>query len=483
MDKFTKIVATLGPKSDSLEIISALSNAGMNVCRLNFSHGSYEYFDNLISNIRKSNPNLGILLDTKGPEIRSGSVGDKDLFLEDGQKVILSTKELNSDLTNIVIQYEKLHDLNVGDRVLIDDGLIETKVINILDVGLEVEVLNGGILGSNKTICIQGHDVELEFLSQKDKEDLLYGLKQDVDFIAASFVRTAADVLELKTFLEENIPEGRVLPLIISKIEHPKAVENIDDIIEHSDGIMVARGDLGVEVPLELVPKYQQEIIQKSNDAGKPVIVATQMLESMKSNPRPTRAEASDVAHAILHGADAVMLSGETASGKYPVKSVQTMANIAKTYEQEVVVRIEDEYLAPHEESQNSISKYITKAAADAAKKLGARAIIVPTESGYSARQISRFRPHVPIYALTQNCSVARQLQLTRGVFPFCEKFDVNSVNKLITFSVLRVYQRNLISQNDRIVITSGHILQEPGHTNILEIFRVKHILERSNIE
>lgn len=478
MDKFTKIVATLGPKSDSIKIISSLKKAGMDVCRLNFSHGNYEYFTKLISNIRDVDPNLGILLDTKGPEIRSGAL-EEDLLLEGGEKLFFTNKKLKLNSKNIILNYKNLMELKIGNIILIDDGLIETRVTQIYKDCIEVEVLNGGVLGSNKTVSIQGHDVNINFLSKKDKEDLIFGLENNVDFIAASFVRTREDVVELKKFLIKNSSKDKILPLIISKIEHPKAVKNIDEIIEESDGIMVARGDLGVEVPLELVPKYQQQIITKCNEVGKPVIVATQMLESMKDNPRPTRAEASDVAHAILHGADAVMLSGETASGKYPEKSVQTMSNIAKTYEQEVIVKLEDEYLAPHEESNNSISKYITGAAADAAKKLGARAIIVPTESGYSARQISRFRPHIPIYALTQNSTITRQLQLTRGVFSFCEDFNVKTVDELINFSVLKTFENGLISNNDRVIITSGHILQEPGHTNILQIFRVKHILDR----
>lgn len=478
MKKFTKIIATLGPQSDTIEKISALNNAGMNICRLNFSHGNYDYFKQIIKNIREVDSNLGILLDTKGPEIRTQKLLNNELFLEENEKIIFTNKELKSDIKYLIIHYEKIMEVPLGSKILLDDGLIETKVINILDVGLEVEVLNSGILGSSKTVSIQDYDVHLEFLSNKDKEDLLFGLKNNVDFIAASFVRNSENILELKSYLKKHLKKSQVMPFIIAKIEHPRAVENIDSILEVSDGIMIARGDLGVELPLELVPGYQQEIIQKANFLGKPVIVATQMLESMKTNPRPTRAEVSDVAHAILLGADALMLSGETASGKYPVKSLQTMSKIALTYETKSIINFENVYLES-DESFVSISKYITRSAADAAKKLSAKAIIVPTESGYSARQVSKFRPQVPIYALTENETISRQLQLSRGVFPFFEVSTAKNVVELIKMSVLSIYNKKLISKEDTIVITSGHILKEPGHTSILEIFRVKNFFEK----
>ncbi len=476
MDKSTKIVATLGPVSDSKEMIENLFKSGMDVARLNFSHGDYSYFERVINTIREVDDNIGILLDTKGPEIRSGKIAEGETLLEQGKELILTREEIEGDDSRVTVFYDKLEDLTPGVKVLVDDGLIELEVLENENGEVKTLVLNGGILGSKKTISIQGYSVEIDFLSQKDKDDLLFGIEKDVDFVAASFVRTPEDVKELKTFLSEN---GGSDISIISKIEHPQAVENIDEIIKLSNGIMVARGDLGVEVPLHKVPEIQEQIVRKCNFAGKPVIVATQMLESMKSNPRPTRAEVSDVAQAILQGTDAIMLSGETASGKYPQKAVKMMSEIAKTYDPILVKKalIRNEHYFNN--VKHSISTFITKAAYEAASQVEVNALVVPTESGFSARQVSKFKPRVPIYALGHTKKVVRQLNLSWGVKALEIDIHYKHTNDLVYKAVLKCYDSDLIVKEDKVVITAGHVLREAGHTNILEIFKVGHILDK----
>ncbi|MEZ4210112.1 MAG: pyruvate kinase [Patescibacteria group bacterium] len=475
--KFTKIVATLGPASDSKEVIEKLYQAGMNVARLNFSHGEYSYFTNLIQIIRSVSPEIAILLDTKGPEVRTGKVENDELPLTTDQTLTLTNQEVLGNEDILQIKYEHLNRINVGDFVLIDDGLIETEVIEKDEDNLIVKVLNDGLLGNNKTVSVHGHNVEIPFLSTKDKEDIKFGIEQGVDFIAASFVRTPSELDELNQYIKDLGGEAKV----ISKIEHPEAVDNIIDIIDKSYGIMVARGDLGVEIPLEQVPDVQYQIIKLCNQVGKPVIVATQMLESMKSNPRPTRAEVSDVAQAILEGADAVMLSGETASGKYPEKAVATMATIAHTYDTKTKNRVTQDSEIDYDTIKHPISTFVTKSAYHAAKSLNTSAILVPTESGFSARQVSRFKPHCPIYALTPNQHTLRILQLSWGVFPMLNQEDHASSRAMKAAFVKRCFDQSLIKLEDKVVLTSGYIYKEAGHTNILEIYEVKNALEGMN--
>lgn len=470
----TKIIATIGPASDSVQKIQEMYNAGMRIARLNFSHGNYEYFKKVISNIRKVNDEIAIMLDTKGPEIRSGNVENGEIEFNDNDKLILTKKEIIGNKTKLTINYTHLEELKKGDRVLIDDGLIECEVISNLNKEITVKVLNGGKLGSKKTVSLRGHNAKIAFLSKKDKEDIQFAIDNNLDFIAASFVRTAKDVKDIRNLLDKQNSIIRV----ISKIEHWEALKNIDEIIEVSQGIMVARGDLAVEIPMEKVPKIQTQIIKHCNEMGKPVIVATQMLESMKSNPRPTRAEISDVARAILEGADAIMLSGETASGKYPIQAIKVMASIAKEYDNSVQNVILDNKHSEKELLKNSISMFVTKAAYLASQSLNTSAILTPTESGFTARKVSRFKPKCPIYAPTHSKTVMRQLQLSWSVYPiFIDKY-FKDLDEMIKVNVTYLYNKKLIKKSDKIVITAGHKLAESGHTNMIEIYRVDSIID-----
>lgn len=469
----TKIIATIGPASDSVKTISQMYEAGMRVARLNFSHGDYEYFTKLVNNIRKVSPEIAILLDTKGPEIRSGEVENGMIELSDEDKLVLTNKVVMGDNKTLTINYADLDKLKKGDIILIDDGLIETQVVSVKKGDLHVKVLNGGKLGSKKTCSLKGHSPKLTFLSKKDKDDINFAIKNDFDFIAASFVRTAEDVKSIKKLLDKNKSKIK----IISKVEHWEAIDNLTDICTVSNGIMVARGDLGVEIPMEQVPGVQKDLIRICNELGKPVIVATQMLESMKDNPRPTRAEISDVAQAILDGTDAVMLSGETAGGKYPVKSVAMMASIAKEYEHKNTVTIMDSLHTEHELVNNSISLFITKAAAQASVDLPKSVIITPTESGYSARKVSRFKPKVPIFAMTRDMTTLRQLNLSWGVKPFLALKKYKNLDEMM-YEVVKFCDKNkLLKGYEKAIITSGHALIK-GHTNKLEIYKIDKVLK-----
>lgn len=470
----TKIVATIGPAYDDEKTISEMYKAGMRVARLNFSHGNHEYFKKLIKNIRKVSNEIAIMLDTKGPEIRSGKVQDNEIELSDNDDLIITSDDVLGTKEILTINYKSLDKLKKGNHILIDDGLIELEVVKPVENGLKVKVLNGGKLKSNKTVSLRGHNIEIEFLSKKDKEDIEFGIENNLDFVAASFVRTKKDVMEIREFLNKRNSKMR----LISKIEHWEALDNIDEIILNSQAIMVARGDLGVEMPMEKVPKAQTEMIRKCNELGKPVIVATQMLESMTNNPRPTRAEISDVANAILEGTDAIMLSGETANGKYPIKAVKMMQTIAKEYESSVETQILDNLHSIEEKRKNTISMFVTKAAASASKEIGAKVIITPTESGYTARKVSRFKPKVPILAVTRDMTILRQLQLSWGVFPFQFSKKHKTVDKQVYDIINFFYKNKLISKEDKVVITLGHTIAQSGHTNTLEIYKVETVLK-----
>lgn len=470
----TKIIATIGPASDSEQKIQEMYNAGMRVARLNFSHGNYEYFKKVISNIRKVNDEIAIMLDTKGPEIRSGELEGGEIELFDNDKLTLTKKQIIGNKSKITVNYTHLEQLKKGDKVLIDDGLIECEVISSENQEVIVKVLNGGKLGSKKTVSLRGHNAKIAFLSKKDKEDIQFAIDNDLDFIAASFVRTAKDVRDIRYMLEKQ----KSIIRVISKIEHWEALENIDEIIEVSQGVMVARGDLAVEIPMEKVPKIQSQIIKHCNEMGKPVIVATQMLESMKSNPRPTRAEVSDVARAILEGADAIMLSGETASGKYPIKAVKMMGEIAKEYDKDVKNTILDNKHSEKELKLNSVSMFVTKAAFLASEALNTAAILTPTESGFTARKVSRFKPRCPIYASTHSKTVMRQLQLSWGVYPMFTKKHYVNLDEMINENITEIYNKKLVKKSDKVVITAGHKLAEAGHTNIMEIYKVEVVID-----
>lgn len=476
MEKFTKIVATIGPASDSRSMIEKLRKSGMDVARLNFSHGDHDYFKKVINTIRSVDEDIAIMLDTKGPEIRTGDVKGGSIELVEGVSIKLTDSPVLGDPEKLTIHYPKLGTLNVGNTILIDDGLIELEVIDKRKGHLVAEVRNGGVLGSRKTVSIKGHDVDIPFLSEKDKEDIIFGINENLSLVAASFVRRKEDVVQLRNFLERYSSKIK----IISKIEHWNAVENIQEIIEASDGIMVARGDLGVEVSLEKVPRIQEEIIRACNEVGKPVIVATQMLESMKENPRPTRAEVSDVAQAILQGADAIMLSGETADGKYPVQAVKMFAKIANEYDKKVETDLDKKEFPKRAVTRDTIALFVTKAAYLSSETLGTRAILTPTETGFTARMVSRFRPRCPILAITPDITVFRQLQLSWGVVPMLEIRRYTNLDDMVDDLVKKGYKRGLIGEDDRVVITAGYKLSEKGHTNLIEIYFVRDILERN---
>lgn len=468
MHKSTKIVATIGPATDKKEMIQSLYNSGMNVARLNFSHGNHEYFEEVIKRIRSVSDKIAILLDTKGPEIRTGMTkDDRPIFLAEGNELILKNDKSIVDEKTLVISYKKIDQLKKGNVLAIDDGLIETEVIKKTKDQILLRVLNSGVLGSRKTVSIQGHNVEIPFLSKKDKEDIKFGIEHGVDFIAASFVREANEVEELKKIIKK----ANKIIRVISKIEHPRAIENVDEIIDVSHGIMVARGDLGVEMPLSQLPRLQKKIIHRCNELGRPVIVATQMLESMKSNPRPTRAEVADVAQAIMDGADAVMLSGETANGKYPVEAVKMMANVAKEYDLLVRKNISDLFHCEEEMKNNGITIFITSAAAQAAKRVNAKAILTPTESGYTPRKVSRFKPRCPIYAMTPDPVVARQLQLSWGVQPILIPERQATLKQMQKALMNVCFENGFIKENDKVVMAYGNSLYKKGSTNNLKVF------------
>ena len=469
--KKTKIVCTIGPKSESKEMLTNLVNAGMNVMRLNFSHGNYEEHGERIKTMREVNQETGarvaILLDTKGPEIRTIKLEDgKDVTLEAGQEFTITTDKSVIGNKNIVaVTYEGIaNDLESGDTVLVDDGLIELTVKSVSDKEVKCLVNNTGELGENKGINLPGTSVQLPALSEKDKGDLKFGCEQKVDFVAASFIRKADDVREVRRVLDDNGGEDIK---IISKIENQEGVDNFDEILELSDGIMVARGDLGVEIPVEEVPFAQKMMIDKCNEIGKMVITATQMLDSMIKNPRPTRAEAGDVANAIIDGTDAVMLSGETAKGSYPVESVEIMAQIAEKTDSMIPAYDMDF------EGEISITEAVAKGTVDAAEVLNAKLIAVGTQSGRSARALRKYFPTAHILALTNNTKAANQLALSRGVESFVGK-NVMTLDEFYAVVEQEAVSKGLAKAGDIIVATCGEEVFKVGTTNSFKVIVVK---------
>lgn len=469
----TKIVATLGPASSSVEIIKELAEAGVNVFRLNFSHGTHETHFEVLENIRASKAKAAIMLDTKGPEIRTGLV-EEEVELEKGQELILTTREIVGNKERLSISYANLpREVEKGALILLADGLVELEVLNTTEEEIHCRVLNNGRIGSRKGVNLPGTRLNLPALTEKDKEDIKFGIRQDVDFIAASFIRKAEDVLAIRKILEDGDSGAH----IIAKIENQEGIENIDEIIEVADGIMVARGDMGVEIATEKVPMIQKEIIEKCNEAGKPVITATQMLESMIRNPRPTRAEASDVANAILDGTDATMLSGETAAGSFPVASVKTMASIAGETERSFPYR-EKIYDWGLQENLGTVTDSISYATCATAEGLGAAAIITATRSGYTARMVSKYRPRAPIIAATPNAQVLKQLYLSWGVYPISVE-STEDTDAMIESSVQGALLSNLIQSGDLVVITAGTPVGIKGTTNLLKVHTAGQILAR----
>ncbi|MBB6732627.1 pyruvate kinase [Cohnella zeiphila] len=474
----TKIVCTIGPASESLENTKKLIQSGMNVARLNFSHGDYEEHGNRIKTIRQASKELGktvaILLDTKGPEIRLGKLKEEPIELVQGETITLTTEEILGDLHRIPITYKELPgDVHVGSTILIDDGLIGLTVLEIQGTEIKCEIVNSGQIKSKKGVNVPGVAISMPGITEKDAADIRFGIEQNVDFIAASFVRRASDVLEIRELLERY--NGRHIQ-IISKIENQQGVDNLDEILEVSDGLMVARGDLGVEIPAEEVPLVQKSMIEKCNRAGKPVITATQMLDSMQRNPRPTRAEASDVANAIFDGTDAIMLSGETAAGKYPSESVQTMAAIALRAESALHYR--EIFQKQANAQQTTVTEAISQAVANSALDLDAGAIITSTESGYTARMVSKYRPKSPIVAVTPEEQVLRRLQLIWGVTPV-QGTLAGSTDEMFDIAVEGALKSGIVHLGDTVIITAGVPVGRSGTTNLIKIHHIGELIAK----
>ena len=469
----TKIVCTIGPASESEEMLEKLMNAGMNVARLNFSHGSHEEHKARIDTIRKVakrlNKTIGLLLDTKGPEIRTHNMKDGLIVLEKGKEVIVSMDEVEGTPEKFSVTYENLiNDVNIGSYILLDDGLVELQVKEInKDKGeVKCDILNTGELKNKKGVNLPGVKVNLPGITDKDADDIRFGIKENVDFIAASFVRRPSDVLDIRQILEEEKAEITIFP----KIENQEGIDNIEEILEVSDGLMVARGDMGVEIPPESVPMVQKDLIRKCNKLGKPVITATQMLDSMQRNPRATRAEASDVANAIYDGTDAVMLSGETAAGQYPEEAVKTMRNIAVFAEaaQDYKKLLSDRTKLVETSLVNAIGVSV----AHTALNLNVKAIVAATESGSTARTISKYRPHSDIIAVTPSEKTARQCAIVWGVNPVVKE-GRKTTDALLNNAVATAVETGRVSNGDLIIITAGVPTGEKGTTNMMKIHLV----------
>ena len=466
----TKIICTMGPNTDKKTVMKSLVKNGM---RFNFSHGDHEEQRermNLLKNVREElDRPVAILLDTKGPEIRTGLLeGGKKVTLKEGSEFILYTEEMTGNETGCCVTYPGLaKDVKAGDRILIDDGLIELKVKQIKSGNIVCHVENGGELGERKGVNVPNVKVKLPAVTEKDIDDILFGIQQDIDFIAASFIRSAKGVKEIRKILKENHAEHIS---IIAKIENAEGVENIDEIIEASDGIMVARGDLGVEIPAQEVPHIQKMIIKKCNERYVPVITATQMLDSMIRNPRPTRAEVADVANAIYDGTDAVMLSGETAAGKYPIEALKMMNEIAENTEQYVDYEKYIHHRTMYEQSK--ISSAIGIASVRTARNIGAACIVTPTMSGKTARLISNFRPSMPIYAVTPNEMVQHKMQLYWGVIPL-KGYIKDTTENIIVNAMETIKRKRLVKKGQTVVITAG----DPATNNTKAEGRVTNML------
>ncbi|MBC2582942.1 pyruvate kinase [Clostridium sp. DJ247] len=468
--KKTKIICTIGPASESKEVVSKLILAGMNASRHNFSHGDHEGNGRGIKLVKEIsaelNKPIAIILDTKGPEIRTGNFEAGKVELKEGSKfTIVTGEEIVGDERACSVTYDKLHeDVKPGNIILIDDGLVGLEVETVEENKIHCVVKNTGMVGNHKGVNIPGVSIQLPALTEKDINDLKFGIEQGVDIVAASFVRKASDVLSIRKVLEEN---GGSDILIFSKIENQEGIDNIDEIIDLSDGIMVARGDLGVEIPTEEVPLVQKIIISKCNKAGKPVITATQMLDSMIRNPRPTRAEASDVANAIFDGTDAIMLSGETASGKYPIEAVTTMAKIAEAAEKAIAyeANLRQKSTLPVQNVPNAISL----ATCNTAMELNASAIIAATQSGYTATVVSKYRPECPIIAVTPYVKVARKLALNWGVFPILASKS-ETTDELINESIGTALETGFVKKGDLVVVAAGIPVNHTGTTNMIKV-------------
>lgn len=475
--KKTKIVCTIGPASQSPEVLEQLIKNGMNVARLNFSHGSHEEHLEKIKTIkrirRKLNVPLGLMLDTKGPEIRIGKFEEKEYFLKPDDIFTLTTRNIVGNKDIVSVSYEGLpQDVEKGSIISVDDGLIQLEVIEIKD-GTEIvcRVQNNGVISNNKGVNLPGRVTNLPSITPKDVDDIKFGIENGIDMIAASFVRKKEDIYDIRKVLEDHGGEDI---LIISKIESQEGVDNADEIIEASDGIMVARGDLGVEIRTELIPLVQKEIIRKCNKAAKPVITATQMLDSMQRNPRPTRAETTDVANAIIDGTDCVMLSGETAAGKYPVEAVKTMRDICITTE--LSDDFEENIYQTEIDRKITTTNAISKSTCTIASQLRAKAIITCTASGNTAKAVSKFRPRTNIIACTIDEKVARRLSVSWGVYPIIVD-TAYETDELIERAIVGALKENYVQEGDLTVLTAGIPLGVSGTSNLIKVHVIGDII------
>lgn len=472
--KRTKIVCTIGPASDKKTILAKLLKAGMNVARLNFSHNVHKYHQSVIRSLRevskRENKPLAIIQDLQGPRIRIGGISETGIQLKKGQEILLTTGK-SHDEKKIPVTYTQMHeDVESGQRILIADGTIELEVKNVKGKDIQAEVIVGGKLLSHKGMNLPDTNVRVPALSDKDVKDLEFGVKNKVDFVALSFVRTAKEVYDVKYLIKKYIKKHKIEEKhdikIIVKIERKEAIENLNEIIEATDGVMVARGDLGIELPAEDVPLIQKMIIDKCLQASKPVIVATQMLDSMIKNPRPTRAEVSDVANAVIDHTDAVMLSGETASGSYPVETVEMMSKIIERTEKsaydDLVLQDKIKKIIATDEAISSVAKML-------AEHLKVELVLVASLSGYSGRIVSRYRPDRPILVVCDNERVKNQLNLSWGVQPFIlPKCD--SLEELVERSIGQLKKQKFIKKEDKIIIIAGEPVGRSGNINLIEI-------------
>lgn len=463
----TKIIATIGPSSSDYQTLTEMVIKGVDVVRLNFSHGSHKDHKKVISNVRKISDELGvpitILQDLQGPKIRVGKLEKEQIVLKDGNNLSVTSKNIIGNQDSICIDNNVIGDIKIGEKILIDDGKIELKVVSKEDKQLDATVVRGGILLERKGVNLPESDIKLSSVTEKDINDLNFGLKNDVDWIALSFVRSAKDILELKNLIKNNGYSTKV----IAKIEKPQAIKNIDDIITESDGLMVARGDLGVEVPMETVPIIQKKIVDKCNLACKPVIIATQMLESMITSKTPTRAESNDVANAVLDGTDAVMLSAESATGKYPLLAVESMSRIINSVEKTsnmIYYKFEK-----FKKLRNKLSESLITTACRLSKQINAKAIVTMTKSGYSAFRVSGSRPKARIYIVTNEKKIGNEVNLVWGIRSIYYNKTENIDSTLENIEKILLDNKHL-DKGDKYIITSSMPTHWKGHTNMMKL-------------
>lgn len=471
----TKIIATIGPASEKIETIIKMMEAGMNVARLNFSHGIHDEHRRRIENLRMAARQAGgllaIMLDTRGPEIRTGRLKSSPVKLESGQRFVLTGRDVEGSREEVQVSYAQLPaEVQAGTTILLSDGLISLTVEETTATDIVCRVMNGGELGERKGINVPGVRINMPFMSDKDRDDILFGIEMEVDFIAASFVRSADDVLEIRRILEQ---QGADID-IIAKIESQEGVNNLETIIQVADGIMVARGDLGVEIPAEEVPLVQKTLVERCTSAGKTVIIATQMLDSMIVNPRPTRAEVSDVANAIFDGADAIMLSGETAAGKYPVEVVETMARIAQRAED--ALPYADILRRKRTQENLTVTDAISYATCATAANLGASAIITATRTGLTAKMVAKYRPQAVVVAATPDEKIQQKTALLWGVYPVLID-ETSGTDALFEESIRRSLEEGYIESGDLVVLTAGIPTGRSGATNMMKVHIVGEIL------